>query len=72
MVPNMNGLRVAVVGATGMVGKMMIQILEERKIPVTSLFLFASARGAGTKISYRFADPVGVRELTARILRPRH
>jgi len=41
------GYVVAVVGATGAVGKETLEILEERKFPLTSLRLFASKRSAG-------------------------
>src|SRR5690554_6168636 len=43
---------VAVVGATGAVGKTMIRILEERKFPVDNLYLLASERSAGDTISF--------------------
>lgn len=43
---------VAVVGATGMVGRKMLQVLAERNIPVKELVPFASARSAGNKIDY--------------------
>src|SRR5690606_21595261 len=43
---------VAVVGATGAVGKTMIRILEQRKFPVQNLFLLASERSAGETISF--------------------
>jgi aspartate-semialdehyde dehydrogenase len=43
---------VAVVGATGAVGKTMIRILEERKFPVNNLYLLASERSAGETISF--------------------
>ncbi len=49
---------VAVVGATGAVGKEMIQVLEERKFPVESLRLFASERSAGESLTYRNQDYV--------------
>jgi len=39
--------RVAVVGATGLVGDTMIEVLEERKFPVSQLFPLASARSLG-------------------------
>jgi aspartate-semialdehyde dehydrogenase len=35
-------MRVAVVGATGMVGRMMMKVLEERKFPVDTLIAAAS------------------------------
>jgi len=41
---------IAVVGATGMVGKEIIKILEERKFPVGELRLLASQRSAGTDV----------------------
>ena len=44
------GYQVAVVGATGMVGKKMIEVLLRRNFPMTGLKLLASARSAGTKI----------------------
>ncbi|MES2625759.1 MAG: aspartate-semialdehyde dehydrogenase [Pseudomonadota bacterium] len=43
---------VAIVGATGAVGKTMIRILEERKFPVDKLFLLASERSAGETMSF--------------------
>ena len=59
---------VAVVGATGMVGRTMIQVLEERKFPVRRLVLFASARSAGTVLQFGGAD-VTVQALTEEALR---
>lgn len=47
------GLQVAVVGATGVVGGAMVRILEERRVPVASLRLFATARSAGRLIPFR-------------------
>lgn len=44
------GLKVAVVGATGAVGKELISILEERKFPVAELVPFASSRSIGKSI----------------------
>jgi aspartate-semialdehyde dehydrogenase len=44
-------LTVAVVGATGVVGKTMIKILTERKFPVRELRLLASGRSAGTTVT---------------------
>jgi aspartate-semialdehyde dehydrogenase len=45
-------MKVAVVGATGLVGTKMMQILEERNFPVTKLFPVASARSVGKKVKY--------------------
>ena len=46
-------MKVAVVGATGAVGREMVTILEERNFPATELHLFASERSAGERISFR-------------------
>ncbi len=54
---------VAVVGATGAVGREMIKILEERDFPVGRIRLLASERSAGERIEFRGRDePVGVLE----------
>ncbi len=44
---------VAVLGATGLVGRQIIETLEERKFPVGELFPLASSRSAGEDISFR-------------------
>ena len=43
---------VAVVGATGMVGRKMLQVLSERKLPINNLYLYASARSAGKEVEF--------------------
>ena len=48
--------RVAVVGATGVVGRTMISILEEREFSVTDLRLLASSRSSGSVVSTRWGD----------------
>ena len=53
---------VAVVGATGAVGRKMISTLEERKFPVSNLTLLASSRSAGQTLPFN-GTPVTVREL---------
>ena len=45
-------MKVAVVGATGLVGRKMLEILEERKFPVDELILLASPASVGKKIHY--------------------
>jgi len=45
-------MKVAVVGATGMVGEVMLKVLKERSFPITELLLVASERSVGKKISY--------------------
>ncbi|BBE35714.1 aspartate-semialdehyde dehydrogenase [Sphingosinicella microcystinivorans] len=49
---------VGIVGATGLVGGMMREILAERDFPIGTLRLFASARSAGKAIPFRGADVV--------------
>jgi len=48
----MRTCNVAIVGATGLVGRKMIQVLEERQFPVGSLVLLASERSAGKEINF--------------------
>jgi aspartate-semialdehyde dehydrogenase len=50
------GLRVAVVGATGAVGSTMLGILRERRFPATQVVPFASRRSAGHTIDHGDAD----------------
>jgi aspartate-semialdehyde dehydrogenase len=45
--------RVAVVGATGVVGRTMLELLSERSFPADEIVLFASSRSAGTEIEGR-------------------
>ncbi|MBT8183919.1 MAG: aspartate-semialdehyde dehydrogenase, partial [Eudoraea sp.] len=45
-------MKVAVVGATGMVGAVMLKVLEERNFPITELLLVASERSVGKKMTY--------------------
>ncbi|MDR1913645.1 MAG: aspartate-semialdehyde dehydrogenase [Clostridiales bacterium] len=49
----MNSVKVAIVGATGMVGRNFLKILSERDFPISQLYLFASARSAGSALEYR-------------------
>jgi len=46
-------MKVAVVGATGMVGTVMLKVLEERNFPVTELIPVASAKSAGKQIAFK-------------------
>ncbi len=48
----MKKLSIAVVGATGMVGRTFLKVLEEEKLPVENYYLFASARSAGKKLTF--------------------
>lgn len=54
---------IAVVGATGMVGRKFLEVLSERKLPAANYYLFASARSAGTTIDF-MGRPHVVEELT--------
>jgi aspartate-semialdehyde dehydrogenase len=56
------GFRVAVVGATGLVGDSMISILEERKFPVSQLYALASNRSLGKSVQFQ-GKPIPVEEL---------
>lgn len=57
------GFKVCVAGATGNVGRTMIQILEERNFPVDRLRLLASSRSLGKKLTFR-GQEIPVEELT--------
>lgn len=46
-------MKVAVVGATGMVGKVMLKILEERNFPISELLVVASSKSVGQTLSFK-------------------
>ncbi|MFA8434124.1 MAG: aspartate-semialdehyde dehydrogenase [Marinifilaceae bacterium] len=46
-------MKVAVVGATGLVGRKMLEILEERNFPVSELYAVASERSVGKEIEFK-------------------
>jgi aspartate-semialdehyde dehydrogenase len=46
-------MKIAVVGATGLVGSKMLQVLKERNFPVTELFPVASEKSIGKEVSFR-------------------
>ncbi len=46
-------MKVAVIGATGMVGKVVLQILEERSFPVSELLVVASTKSVGQTLSFK-------------------
>lgn len=46
-------MKVAVVGATGMVGQVMLKVLEERNFPVTELIPVASEKSVGKKVKFK-------------------
>lgn len=49
---------VAVVGATGMVGRKFIEVLEERNFPIDKIYFFASGRSAGEILKFKDQDVV--------------
>ncbi|MDR1067171.1 MAG: aspartate-semialdehyde dehydrogenase [Clostridiales bacterium] len=49
----MKAVNVAVVGVTGMVGRMFLKVLEERDFPVDKFYAFASSRSAGGEIEFK-------------------
>ena len=48
----MKKVNVALVGATGMVGRTFIKILEERKFPIDNIYMFSSKKSAGTVVKF--------------------
>ena len=46
-------MNIAIIGATGMVGRTMLQVLEERGIEIENLYPVASKTSLGTKVAYR-------------------
>ncbi|WP_299313294.1 aspartate-semialdehyde dehydrogenase [uncultured Aquimarina sp.] len=63
-------MKVAVVGATGLVGTVMLKVLEERNFPVTELIPVASERSVGKKISYKNQEFTVVNLATAIEMQP--
>ncbi len=63
----MRSPRVAVVGATGAVGPVVLDVLQERGFPASEVVAFASSRSAGRRVPYAGSE-IEVRELTADAL----
>lgn len=59
----MKNINVSIVGATGMVGRTFLKVLEERNFPIKNLYLFSSAKSAGKKIKFKNKEYI-VEELT--------
>ncbi len=63
-------MKVAVVGATGMVGTVMLKVLEERNFPVTELIPVASAKSEGKKLAFKGKEYACVTLPTAVEMKP--
>jgi len=63
-------MKVAVVGATGMVGKVMIDLLEQRNFPVSQLIPVASERSVGKNINFKGKNIEVVSMQTALLMNP--
>ena len=63
-------MKVAVVGATGLVGSTMLKILEERNFPLTELIPVASERSVGNKVVYKGKEYAVVSAETAIAMKP--
>ena len=63
-------MKVAVVGATGMVGEVMLKVLAERNFPITQLLLVASERSVGKKLKYNGEDHTVIGLADAVALKP--
>ena len=59
----MKTYKIAIVGATGLVGRTALKVLEEKNIPNLDYVLFSSKKSAGTKLKFLNTDFI-VRELT--------
>ena len=46
-------MNIAIVGATGNVGRKIIEVLEKKNLPISELFLIASSKSEGKKINYK-------------------
>ncbi len=49
----MKKINLAVIGASGLVGRMMLKVLAEYNIPINKLYLFGSERSAGKKVDFK-------------------
>ena len=59
----MSGYHVAIVGATGLVGRTILQVLQERDFPIKKLTLLASSRSAGSTVEFK-GESYSVQEAT--------
>ena len=49
-------MNIAIVGATGNVGRKVLEVLERKNLPISEVYLVASARSAGSKINFKGKD----------------
>lgn len=61
----MRKVTIAVVGATGLVGRTIVKVLEERKFPVGEITFLASGRSAGTSVTFH-GEEIAVKELNPK------
>lgn len=52
----MKKINIAIVGATGMVGRTLLKVLEERHFPIKNLFLFSSSKSAGSTVTFNGSE----------------
>ena len=49
-------MNIAIVGATGNVGRKVLEVIERKNLPISEIFLVASSRSAGLKINFKGKD----------------
>ncbi len=62
------GISVGIVGATGMVGRNFLKVIEEFNLPVDKLYCFASKKSVGKKLKFRDYE-IEVEELTKEVFK---
>src|ERR1043165_5266331 len=64
----MSGLKIGVIGATGMVGRQYLEILEQSPLEISELQLYASARSVGSRMTFA-GESLPVEEFTVEAVR---
>jgi aspartate-semialdehyde dehydrogenase len=67
----MKKINLAIVGATGTVGRTFLRVLEEKSLPIEKYILFSSAKSAGNKMNFMGKDYI-VQELTEKSFLEHH
>lgn len=67
----MKSYKLALVGATGLVGRAALKVLEEFNLPISEYVLFSSSKSAGSKIRFQKKDYI-VKELTETSFKEEH